>query len=174
PARFDPEIAIEFMTQFVGFLVESSRPFFIARASIKFGDPALRLIDVGLRFDERDGRDGERAVGVDDRIARILPTLVAQPFFCLAQVFDVTIAVEVAIARDPVERRLDIPLDLVEERETALPPGMLSDEDQKERRGVDRAVIGRVWDFTQSGHFAHADFMQYLPRLLFTPFVDQL
>src|SRR5262249_13381079 len=77
-------------------------------------------------------------------------------------------------SRDPIERRLDVSLEFVEEREAALPFGVFANEDQEERRGVHRAVVRRMWDFAQSGHFAHADFMQNLPRLLFAPFVDQL
>src|SRR5262245_66610335 len=96
------------MTQIIGFAVEYLRALLGPGAAEERGDSAFRQIDVSLRFDERDRRDGERAVSIDDRVTRVLPTLVAQPFLRLTVVLDVAVAVTVAILRDPVERRLDV------------------------------------------------------------------
>src|SRR5262249_19007139 len=89
-------------------MVELSRAFFVAGAAEQRGDLTLRPVDVGLLLDQRDGRGGERAVCVDDCVARIFPTLVAQSFFRLAGILDITTAVEVAVSRDPIERYGDL------------------------------------------------------------------
>jgi len=60
-----------------------------------------------LHFDEGDGAFGEAAVGVKDRVVGIFPSLIGQALFAGAFVFDEAIAIGVAWAIDPGERRLD-------------------------------------------------------------------
>ena len=71
------------MAQNIGFMVELQRPRLIAGAAEKLCDLALRAIDVGLHFDERDRRGGERTVGVDDRVAESFQPWLLNPFSVL-------------------------------------------------------------------------------------------
>jgi len=68
----------------------------------------LRGVDVALNLAERDRSFGRSAVGVEDRIERILPALMEQPGRRAARVLEEAVAIRIAVAIDPVERRFDV------------------------------------------------------------------
>src|SRR4029079_8394151 len=91
----EPEVAGEPLAQRSRLALESRRAIRIAGAAEQSRDLGLRRVDVALDLDQRDRRLGERAVGVADRVPRVLPALVDQRPLARAGVFDVAVAVEV-------------------------------------------------------------------------------
>ena len=85
-----------------------------ARASQRRAAP--RGVDVALDLAERDRPLGEPAVGVKDRVVRVLPALMHEAVRRLARVLDEAVAVEVAVALDPVERGAECRPEALDER----------------------------------------------------------
>ena len=65
-------------------------------------------IDIGLHFDERDRSFRQPAVAVKDGIVAVFPTLVDQPIYGLASVFDEAVAILIAVFLDPCKGGLDV------------------------------------------------------------------
>ena len=138
----------------------------------KPGHVAPAAIDVALDLDERDRALGERAVADADRVGRVLPALVDEAAFGLALVLDEAVAVEVAVVVDPVERRERVGPQLVDQLIVSRPALVLIEQHQPQRRGVDRAVVGRVRDLVGACQLARAQLVQDLARLCVAPVVD--
>ncbi len=130
---------------------------------------ALGGVDVALHLGERDRRVGRAAVGVADRVARVLPALVEQAKPRAAAVLDEPVAVEVAVAVDPVERRQRVRPQALEQLVVAGPGVDLAEDDEPQRRRIDRAVVGVVRGLPGSGHLAGPQLVEDLARLGVVP-----
>ena len=69
---------------------------------------AFGRIHVALYLGQRDFAFRQATVGMEDRIVRILPSLIGKTLLGGAHVLDETVAVGIAWAVDPIERRLDV------------------------------------------------------------------
>ena len=83
-------------------------PARVSPSAGQFGGVVLGGVDVALHFAERDRALGQRAVVVEHRVVRVLPALAARAAVGRARVLDEAIAVGVAVAIDPGERRVDV------------------------------------------------------------------
>src|ERR671912_2378489 len=68
---------------------------------------ALGGVDVALDLAQRDRSLGERAVGVEDGVVGVLPSLIGEAAFRLAVVLDEAVSITVAMLVDPSQCRLD-------------------------------------------------------------------
>ena len=169
---FEPEVTIESRAQILSFLPEPVCLVGLAGARIEVSQSRLRQIDIALYLDERNRRRGETAVGIDDRIPGVFPSLVDQTFFRGALVLDVAIVVLIAVFRHPLQRRFDGISELVEKPQFSRPGRVARDQNQEKRRRVNRAVIGRLGNFIDMRHLAYPELMHDLARLLIAPFLD--
>ena len=53
------------------------------------------------------GPSGQRAVGMEDRVVQILPTLIGEPGLHAARILDEAVAIDVAGSVDPGQRAFD-------------------------------------------------------------------
>ena len=81
------------------------------------------------------------AVVEELRVARVLPGLVDEPAGGAAPVLDEAVAVEVAVAVDPLERAQRRLAQVADEPGVVGPAPDLGEEDEVERRRVDGAVV---------------------------------
>ena len=65
-------------------------------------------VGVALNLAERDGRLGDLAIVMEDRVPRVLPPLLNQTRFAAAGVFNEAVAIDVAMFVHPLERREDV------------------------------------------------------------------
>src|SRR5262249_44846717 len=122
---------------------------------------------VALDLARRAWGRGERSVGERDRIPRVLPALVVEAGLRVAPlVFDVAVAVPIAVVIDPVARRARFPLEPANELLVAGPALVFLEEDQKKRRGVGGSVVGRLRPLLEGRHLAEPKLVQDLARLL--------
>ena len=63
---------------------------------------------IALHLAQRDRAFGKAAVGVKDRVGRILPSLIVEAGDAAAVVFDKAVPVGIAAGIDPVQRRHDV------------------------------------------------------------------
>jgi hypothetical protein len=136
--------------------------------SESFGQPRrseARCVDVALNFGERDGAVGEPAVGVEDRVLGVPPTLLDETPRRLPVIFDESVTVPVAPRIDPVERRLDVRPERLEESVVAGAIVVGRGEHDEERRRVDAAVVPPERDLAERGHFPLARLVEDLPGL---------
>ena len=84
-------------------------------------------------------------------------------------IFDV--AVEIAELIDPAQRCFNVWSQFIEETQVTGPYGVTTDEDQPQRRRIDRAIVRCVRNFIQMRHFADAQFVQDFAGFLIAPFV---
>ena len=70
----------------------------VAELRGQLGGAQLGLVDVALHLAQRDRRLGQRAVGVEDRVVRVLPALLHQAVAAAPRVLDEAVAVDVAVA----------------------------------------------------------------------------
>src|SRR5512134_2703053 len=89
-----------------------------------------------------------------------------------AVVFQIAIAVSIAVPVDPLKRPLDIGTEFLEQSEVSCPSSMAADQDQKERGGVDRPIVRGMGDFLQPRQLSDARFVRNLSRLLIPPMID--
>ena len=121
--------------------------------------------DVTLDFGQRDVAFGQPAVGVEDRIVGILPSLVGQALFAGAAIFDKAVAIGVAQPVDPAERRLDGRPQLRQGFLVAGALGIEAGKQHEQRRRVDAAVVLAKRHLVQRRHFPGAHLVQDLARL---------
>src|SRR5262249_32299774 len=134
----------------------------------------LGVVDVPLDLAGRPRRRRQSAIGVDDRVPRVLPALVVQARLGLPLVLDVAVAVAVAEAVDPVQRRPSRALQLAGQGGVARPALVLVQKYQEQRRRVCTAVVGRVRPFAEGGQLAEAQLVEDLARLLLAVVVHRL
>src|SRR5262249_1210500 len=104
---------------------------------------AFRVVDVPLNLDGRDRRLGERAVLEALRVARVLPRLVREAGIDHAAVLDGALPLPAAAAVGPLEREQRRLAQALRERGVVGPAPGLGEQDEVERRRVDRAVVAR-------------------------------
>ena len=103
-----PETLAESSEEGFGLFRQTTRLCRIAEEFSQFGRRQLGSINVALDFAQSDWPFGGCAVRVENRIVRVLPTLMDETEFRLACVFHETVAIDVAIvdaARQPRVRR---------------------------------------------------------------------
>ncbi len=87
----------------------------------------------------------------------------------LALVFDVAVAVEVAVLDEPVDRRFRVGREGVDDLRGETPPAELAEQDDEQRRGVGRAVVDRAAAERERGRFTEAHLVQDPPGLFLGP-----
>ena len=172
PLLFHPEVPVEPFLQLQGLLLEAVGECVVLHDPRELRDPALRVVDVRLHFHERDGLLGQRSVGVDDRVVRVLPSLVVQPPRRALLVLDVAVAVPVAVPVGPVQRRLGVRAQRPHEVVVAGPAPVLRQHDQPQRCRVRGSVVRAVRLLPEPGQFAGAHLVQDPARLLVGEVVD--
>ena len=103
---------------------------------------------------------------------RILPALVDEAAVPVAGVLDQSVPIAIVEPIQPVERPIHVAPQVAEHVERARPRRVLAEEDEEQRRGVHRSVVGRLGDPAQSRQLAHPELVQDLARLLIAPAVD--
>ena len=98
---FTPELLFKALPQVFRLNFQGSRSLRAAGNSAQTSRRQLRGINVSLHFTERDGRFRNRSVGMKNRIVRILPTLLHQPFGTMPPVFHKTVFVGISEFVDP-------------------------------------------------------------------------
>src|SRR4029434_6499243 len=101
------------------------------------GGAHFRIVHVALHFDERDWRRGKRPVRIWHPVSRILPPLIAQTPWRRAGVLDEAVAIEIAVAVDPLHRPSNVRQQLADQRIVSRPTPCLLQQYEPERRGVD-------------------------------------
>ncbi len=118
------------------------------------GQPPLGIEDVALDLGEGDRGDGLTAGPIADGIARVLPALIDQPSIRASFVLDEPVAVAVAVPIDPIEGGEGVGPQPIQEHSVAGPVERGAQQDEPERRGVDRAVVRGMRQFSGPGHLA--------------------
>src|SRR5437867_1408736 len=103
-----PETLFESSRQGFRLLRQIARSCIIAEELSQFGGRQLGSVNVALHFAQSDWSFGGRPVGVENRIVRVLPTLMDETEFRHASIFHEAVAIGVAIMIDPCERALDV------------------------------------------------------------------
>src|SRR5690349_11427680 len=85
---FAPEGVFEFAANALGLLVQLGGAVGFSECRGHDGGGAASGVDVALHFAERDGPARERAIGVEDGVLGILPTLMDESGAGLTVVFD--------------------------------------------------------------------------------------
>src|ERR1019366_10210196 len=124
------------------------------------GNSLLGCIDIRLHFAQRNRTDRQISVAVEDRIVRILPSLLNQTVVGLPRILYKAIAVLVAVAIDPLQRSQDVRPDLAQKIYIRCALVVSRGEDDKERRSIDGSVIVPEWHFTEARHLTLAHFVQ--------------
>ena len=125
----------------------------------------LGAVDVALHLGERDRAFGQAAVGVEDGVVGVLPALIGQALLGGAIVFDEAVAVGIAGAVDPGQRRFDVRPQRRDGLVVAGPLGIEAGEHDEQRRRIDAAVIEAERDFAERRHLAAAHLVQDLAGL---------
>ncbi len=128
----------------------------------QLGHAELRVVDVALHLAGRDRPDRLASVVEELRVVRVLPRLVLEPALRPAVVLDEAVAVEIAVLVDPAERAHRRLAQGADERGVVGPAPHLREQDEEERRRVDRAVVAREPGLRG---LAGADLVDDLPRL---------
>ena len=103
-----PEALLERVAQPLGLAAQRARTLVVAKRGRELGGVHLGRIHVALHLAERHRPFGQRAVGMEDRVVRVLPALVRQAAIGGARVLDEAVAVGIAVTIDPGQRRLDV------------------------------------------------------------------
>ena len=119
-------------------------------------------IHIALHFGERDMTLGQTAVGVKDRVVRILPALIGQALLGRGPVLDESVPVGIAWPVDPAQSCLDRRPQFGERLFVAGPFYIKAAQQHKQRRRINAAVILRERHLAQRRHLAAAHFMQDL------------
>src|SRR5690606_8302566 len=108
----------------------------------------------------------QRAVGVRDRVPRVLPRLVDQTGLRIAGlVLDVPVAVEIAVLLQPGHGGSSRLLQPSHRGRVAGPALVLIEDDEEKRRGIRGPVVRRVWTLAEVSQLTIAQLMQDLARL---------
>src|SRR5215471_18728854 len=120
----------------------------------------LCFVHVALDFTQRDRGWGQRSVGMENRIIRILPPLVGQTACRALTIIDEPVSVTITIGIDPRQGSLDIrpkPRDKVPVSGALV---VMAGQNEPERCRINRSIIRTKWDFSQRDHFALPLLMQ--------------
>src|SRR5262249_58560386 len=102
---------------------------------------ALRRAAISLLLCESNLPSRYAAIGVEHGILRVLPALVAQAFLRSLVVFDEPVLIGIAGAVDPGERPLDTGPQLFERLDIAACLGVLTGQQNEQRRCIDAAIV---------------------------------
>jgi hypothetical protein len=120
---------------------------------------------VGLDLAERDRALRQATVVMEDRVERILPSLVRKALLGLAVIFDETVTVTIAVSFDPGERCLDVRSQKAHRCKVAGPPEILPEQQQEQGRRVDASIVAAERHLAQIRHFSMAHLVQNFPGL---------
>ena len=166
PLVLHPEALVEGALEARGGLRQPLRALHVAELPVHGGEAPLGVVHVALRLGERHGALRRGAVVVHDGVLRVAPALVAQADARAALVLHEPVAVGVARAVDPRQRRVDGRRAQLEPVQVAGPHGELGDQQQPQRRRVHRAVVRRVRDGAEGGQLAAPQLVHDLAGLL--------
>ena len=133
------------------------------------GHRPSRGVGVALDLGQGDRALGELPGRVADRVARVLPALVAQPEPGPPVVLEEPVAVEVAGPVDPAEGGQGVRPQALDQRVVAGPGVDLAEQDEPQRRRVDRAVVRAVRRLAGPGHLAGPQLVEDLAGLGVAP-----
>ena len=150
----------------VRFAASASQPREAARA-------APGRVHIPLNLTERDRAVGQAAILVEDRVVRVLPALLHEAVRRVPLVFDESVAVDVAVPVDPLQRRLNVRPDAIDQLAVAGPQVVLGGEDDEERRGVVAAVVQAERNLAEGSHLAIADLVHDLAGLRIAFVIDR-
>ena len=105
------------------------------------GNPNLGVVDVALDLGQGDRRSSHDTGPVPNGVGGVLPALVVEAAIGPPAVFDEPIAVRVTPLVDPAQGRHDVRPETVDEIPVSGPVEGRSEQDQPERRRIDRAVV---------------------------------
>src|SRR5947199_1649291 len=165
PEVLAPEFRLERRTEGARLGTQPGRALRLGERIEDLRHAQPRVEDVALELAQRLRLPDLAAVGIDDRVDRVLPAHVLVALRGARPVLLEAVAVEVAGAVDPLEaaeRRLPV---LAKQRIVAQPLPRLVQDDQVERRGVGGAVVRRVRDQTEVGELAGAHLVRDLAGL---------
>src|SRR6266496_6063674 len=136
-----PETLFKSSGQGFRLLRQIARPSIIAEELSQFGRRQLGSVNVALHFAQSDWSFGGRAVSVENRIVRVLPTLMDETEFRPTSIFHEAVAIDVAIMIDPCERALDVRPNRLNERAVPRTRVVRTGEHDEKRRCVDATVV---------------------------------
>ena len=102
---FHPEVALETLSQLLGFAPQTTGARAITVDVVQIRDPHLRRVHVRLHLDERRGKLRPLAVRIRKGLCGVLPALAAHLARAVA-VLDVPVLVGIAVRIAPGERAL--------------------------------------------------------------------
>ena len=141
-ARLGPVRRVEPIAQVLGLALEPFGQLPVAPDLPRYlGDSPLGVVDVALHLARRDRCGREPAVGEALRIVRVLPRLVVEAALGALLVLDEAVAVAIAVVVDPGQRRQRRRTKAAHEGGVVGPAPHLREQDEVERRRVDRAVV---------------------------------
>src|SRR5579862_4465673 len=124
-----------------------------------------RGVYVALHLAECDWPFGQSTVRMEDRIVRVLPALLHQAIRRAPMVLNEAVSVRIAVAVDPLERSLHIGPDRLDEGDIRGAPVVSTGQHDKQRSGIDAAVIAGEGNLSKRGHLAAASLVQNLAGL---------
>jgi hypothetical protein len=100
----EPELLLEARANRLGFRPQRGGAAAVTQPLRKYRGLTLRVEDVALNLAQRDRRGRELPIVVEDRVGRVLPSLIDEPRRAAARVLDEPVAVAVAEPVDPRQR----------------------------------------------------------------------
>src|ERR1700730_2758167 len=105
PKILAPKSRLEFLLQRFRLAAQPGFEIILAQAMREFRGMRLVPEHIALHFAKRDRPFGQRAIGVKDRIIRILPALIDKAGPGLPRIFDKAVSIGVAERVDPLQSR---------------------------------------------------------------------
>ena len=168
----DPEVLVEPTLQVVRTRLERRRQLSVARFRRAVPSSDERGVDVPLDLAQRNRRGRERPVAEPHRIPRILPTLVLQPTVGRSLIFDVAVAVLVAIVVDPLQGRIGGRQQRVDLVAPIAPPRQFTNQHDEEGRRVRSAVVGTAATERERCRLAESHLVKDAAGLLLSTRID--
>ena len=165
PQLLVPERLLEPLAQPLGLGSKLAGAPVVAERGGEVGGGVARGEDVALDLAQRDRALGERSIGVEDRVVRVLPALLHQAGRLLPGVLDEAVVVRVRRAVDPGQRGLDVRPEVAGKLEVAGVAVVRAGEHHEQRRRVVAAVVAPERDLHQRRHLAVAQLVQDLAGL---------
>ena len=129
------------------------------------GSVPLGAVHIGLHLAQRDRSFRSAAVAMENRVVRILPSLIREAVLGLAVVFDEAVAVAIPVAIDPSQRGFGIRPQRAHRLEIAGADEIFAEQQHEQRRCIDASVVASERHFAQIGHLAVAHLVQDLCRV---------
>src|SRR5438132_13950411 len=169
-----PEVGVEPLLQHCRFVPEARRELgIVPNVAREARTAALRVVDVALDLARRNRAGRERPVGEQDRVPRVLPALVLEARLGVPPlVLDVAVSVAVAVAVDPRQSSTRLSFERAHEVDVPRPALDLVEQDEKERRRVGGAVVGRMRTLLERRQLAEPQLVENLSRFLVAKVVD--